>query len=155
MELSIAEHIKFGSDGAWLRSLKRQCNTKIDDFHSFPKYATTFQRLFGMKSDKALTLFNQTVGMKVLGNLDEFILTNMLEESTAESDFGKLMDNYQTLLMSYQALEKARIQLDLLKPINDFNEKYQSLVSDLEMLMNQKRLLEPWFAQQQMGLWER
>jgi len=155
MELSIAEHIKFGSDGAWLRSLKRQYNTKIDDFDSFPKYATTFQRLFGMKSDKALTLFNQTVGMKVLGNLDEFIRTNMLEESTAEADFGKLMDNYQTLLMSYQALEKARIQLDLLKPINDFNEKYQSLVSDLEMLMSQKRLLEPWFTQQQIGLWEK
>lgn len=155
MELSISEHIKFGSDGVWLRSLKRQYNTKIEDFDSFPKYATTFQRLFGMKSDKALTLFNQTVGMKVLGNLDEFIRTNMLEESTAETDFGKLMDNYQTLLTSYQALEKARIQLELLKPINDFNDKYQSLVSDLEVLINQKRLLEPWFTQQQIEIWKR
>jgi uncharacterized protein YPO0396 len=154
MELSIAEHIKFGSDGAWLRSLKRQYNTKIEDFDSFPKYATTFQRLFGMKSDKALTLFNQTVGMKVLGNLDEFIRTNMLEESTAEVDFGKLMDNYQTLLTAYQALEKARIQLDLLKPINDFSEQYQRLVSDLEIVTNQKRLLEPWFTQQQIRIWE-
>jgi uncharacterized protein YPO0396 len=154
MELSIGEHIKFGSDGGWLRSLKRQYSTKIEDFDSFPKYATTFQRLFGMKSDKALTLFNQTVGMKVLGNLDEFIRTNMLEESTAEADFGKLMDNYQTLLTAYQALEKARIQLDLLKPINDFSEKYQRLVSDLEIVTNQKRLLEPWFTQQQIRLWE-
>ena len=155
MELSIAEHIKFGSDGAWLRSLDRQYKTKIEAFDSFPKYATTFQRLFGMKSEKALTLFNQTVGMKVLGNLDEFIRTNMLEESTAEADFGKLMDNYQTLLTSYQALEKARIQLDLLKPINDFNEKYQGLVSDLEILISQKRLLEPWFAQQQVEIWKK
>jgi uncharacterized protein YPO0396 len=153
MELCITEHIKFGSDGNWLRALKRQYNTKIEDYDSFPKYAENFRRAFGMKSEKALTLFNQTVGMKVLGNLDEFIRTNMLEESTAEADFGKLMDNYQTLLTSYQALEKARIQLDLLKPINDFNEKYQSLISDLQILTNQKRLLEPWFTQQQMGLW--
>ena len=155
MELSIAEHIKFGSDGAWLKSLKRQYNARIEDFDSFPKYATTFQRYFGMKSDKALTLFNQTVGMKVLGNLDEFIRTNMLEESTAEADFGRLMDNYQTLLTAYQALEKARIQLDLLKPINDFSEQYQNLVSDLEIVTNQKRLLEPWFTQQQIGIWKK
>lgn len=40
--------------------------------------------LFGMRSDKALTLFNQIVGVKVLDDLDSFIRTNMLEEVSAE-----------------------------------------------------------------------
>ena len=37
-----------------------------------------------MRSDKALTLFNQIVGVKVLDDLDSFIRTNMLEEVSAE-----------------------------------------------------------------------
>ena len=37
-----------------------------------------------MRSDKALTLFNQIVGVKVLDDLDRFIRTNMLEELPAE-----------------------------------------------------------------------
>ncbi|MGE8424837.1 MAG: hypothetical protein ACN6PI_18520 [Sphingobacterium siyangense] len=43
--------------------------------------------LFGMHSLKALSLFNQVVGVKVLEDLDEFIRTNMLEEQDAETEF--------------------------------------------------------------------
>ena len=107
-ELSIAEHIRFGTNTQWVNTLKRQFAAGVvEDFDAFPKYAAAFQRLFGMK-DKALTLFNQTVGMKVIGDLDDFIRNNMLEESTAEAEFSKLMGNYQTLLVSYRALEKAK-----------------------------------------------
>ncbi|RZK15709.1 MAG: hypothetical protein EOO56_22270, partial [Hymenobacter sp.] len=102
-ELNIAEHIHFGSGGQWVNQLKKRfADRVVEDFDAFPKYAAAFQRLFGMRSDKALTLFNQTVGMKVLGDLDEFIRTNMLEESTAQVKFDKLLANYQTLLTAYR-----------------------------------------------------
>lgn len=42
--------------------------------------------VFGMRSDKALTLFNQIVGVKVLNDLDSFIRDNMLEERDAEEN---------------------------------------------------------------------
>ena len=153
-EMSIAEHIQFSSDGSWLRKLNKQFGEKLEGFDTFTKYAAAFQRLFGMKSEKALTLFNQTVGMKVLGNLDEFIRTNMLEESSAEEKFNNLMAQYQTLLVSYKALEKARIQLELLKPIYDFNAEYEALNVDLLKNTEQKRLLDPWFAKQQIKIWK-
>lgn len=153
-ELNIAEHIQFGSGGQWVNQLKKRfADRVVEDFDAFPKYAAAFQRLFGMRSDKALTLFNQTVGMKVLGDLDEFIRTNMLEESTAQVEFDKLLANYQTLLTAYRALEKARTQLQLLQPIQDLSAEYAQLRQGLAQLRRQQRLLEPWFAQQQVALW--
>lgn len=154
LEMSIATHIQFSSDGLWVRKLKRQCADRIGFFDTFVQYAQDFQRKFGMRSEKALTLFNQTVGMKILGDLDEFIRTNMLEESTAEADFGKMMQQYQTLLVSFQALQKARIQLELLQPVYDLSHEHQQRHTDLHRAQQQKRLLEPWFARQQSRIWE-
>ena len=152
-ELNIAEHIRFGTGTQWVSGLKRQFGAGVvEEFDTFPKYAAAFQRLFGMK-DKALTLFNQTVGMKVIGNLDSFIRTNMLEESTAEAEFSKLMANYQTLLISYRALEKAKTQLALLRPVYERSREYEHLHQQLRQTQEQQRLLEPWFAQQQIRLW--
>ena len=154
-ELNIAEHIQFGTGGQWVNQLKKKfADRVVEDFDAFPKYAATFQRLFGMRSDKALTLFNQTVGMKVLGDLDEFIRTNMLEESTADAEFAKLLANYQTLLTAYRALEKARTQLRLLQPVHDLSADYEQLKQALHKLRAQQRLLEPWFAERQVALWQ-
>jgi uncharacterized protein YPO0396 len=153
-ELNIAEHIRFGSGGQWVSQLKKQfADRVVEDFDAFPKYAAAFQRLFGMRSEKALTLFNQTVGMKVLGDLDEFIRTNMLEESTAETEFEKLLGNYQTLLAAHRALEKARTQLHLLHPVYELSAAYDTLKTTLRHTRAQQRLLEPWFAQRQVALW--
>lgn len=153
-ELSIAEHIKYNPGGQWVSQLKKQFRDHVvEDFDTFPKYTAAFQRLFGMRSDKALTLFNQTVGMKVLGDLDEFIRTNMLEESTAEAEFARLLSNYHTLLTAYRALEKARTQLQLLQPVYDLSAEYAQLKQALRQLRAQQRLLEPWFAGRQAALW--
>lgn len=152
-ELSIAEHIQFGTGNQWASRLKRQfAPGVVEDFDTFIRYEAKFKPLFGMR-DKALTLFNQTVGMKVLGDLDAFIRTNMLEESTAEVEFSKLMSNYQTLLVSYRALEKARTQLTLLQPVYDLSHEYAAGKTALQRARDEQRLLEPWFAQQQVALW--
>ena len=153
MELSIEKDIQYNSDGTWLRKLRRQYNDKIEDFDGFPKYAAAFQRHFGMRSEKAMSLFNQTVGMKILGDLDEFIRVNMLEDNDPEAQFTKLMESYQTLLDSYRALEKAKTQLELLQPIYDSNDAYRQLEAKIKTFSNQKRLLEPYFATQQIIIW--
>ena len=152
-ELSIAAHIRFGTATQWVSGLKKQfAPGVVEDFDTFAKYAAAFQRLFGMR-DKALTLFNQTVSMKVVDDLDSFIRANMLEDSTAEKEFEKLMDSYTTLLVSYRALEKARTQLGLLRPVYELSHAHESLQQQLREVAEQQRLLEPWFARQQLRLW--
>lgn len=116
--LNVNDH--FGKDhfdmrGDWKKKLKNQF-PKTELYNSFKEYATRFSDLFGLK-DKALSLFSQTVGIKVLGDLTNFIRQEMLEESDAEEQFKNLYDHYSDLLISHKAIQKDEKQLELLTPI--------------------------------------
>ena len=86
-------------------------------YESFSKYQTAFLRSLGMRSEKALNLFSQTVGVKVLGDLNGFIRTHMLEPSDTENLFDGLHSNYLTLLNTHRRIEQAEKQLELLEPV--------------------------------------
>lgn len=121
--LNINDH--FGKDhfdfrGDWKKKLKYQF-AKTEFYNSFKEYAARFSDLFGLK-DKALSLFSQTVGIKVLGDLTNFIRTEMLEESDAEEQFKSLYEHYSDLLISHKAIQKDEKQLELLAPIVGYKE---------------------------------
>ena len=88
--LSIKEHFtKFDQKGVWRKHLDKELNSgntkRIIEFFDGPMaYEQKMLELFGMRSEKALTLFNQIVGVKVLDDLDSFIRDNMLEMLTAK-----------------------------------------------------------------------
>lgn len=116
--LNINDH--FGKDhfdmrGDWKKKLKNHF-PKTELYNSFKEYASRFSDLFGLK-DKALSLFSQTVGIKVLGDLTNFIRQEMLEESDAEEQFKNLYEHYRDLLISHKAIQKDEKQLELLTPI--------------------------------------
>lgn len=116
--LNIDDH--FGKDhfdfrGDWKKKLKNQF-PKTELYNSFKEYAAGFSETFGLK-DKALSLFSQTVGIKVLGDLTNFIRQEMLEESDAEEQFKNLHEHYSDLLVSHKAIQKDEKQLELLTPI--------------------------------------
>lgn len=116
--LNIHEHFgegKFDLKGEWKRKLQKQF-PKTELFESFKEYAARFSDLFGLK-EKALSLFNQTVGIKVLGDLTQFIRQQMLEEPDAEEQFKNLYDHYTDLLISHKAIQKDEKQLELLEPV--------------------------------------
>lgn len=122
--LNINDH--FGKDhfdmrGDWKKKLKSQF-PKTELYNSFKEYAARFSDLFGLK-DKALSLFSQTVGIKVLGDLTNFIRQEMLEESDAEEQFKNLYEHYSDLLISHKAIQKDEKQLALLTPIIKQKEK--------------------------------
>lgn len=115
--------IPFDASGSWKRQLKKNYpkigNREILlDLEGPTKYAEALRKVFGMR-EKALTLFSQMIGLKVVGNLDEFIRNNMLEESKVESDFQNLRSNYQKLLDAHKEMQKAEKQLELLLPIKE------------------------------------
>ncbi|MFK7932764.1 MAG: ATP-binding protein [Saprospiraceae bacterium] len=136
--------------GVWKRRLKK--STKAEEFDSFTKYQQTFSRKFGLKSEKALSLFAQTVGIKVLGNLNEFIRTNMLEEHDAETEFVELREHYDNLLSAHQSIEKAREQMRLLQPIVETGELFQNLEREVRGLEKLQNSIAPYFAEQRRDL---
>lgn len=127
-QLNISEHFgagKMDTQGLWRRQLPRQF-PKTDVFDSFREYATRFSDLFGLK-EKALSLFSQTVGIKVLGDLTQFVRSQMLEEPDAEAQFQQLHEHYTDLLLSHKAIRKDEKQLELLEPIIQNKERLAQL----------------------------
>ena len=77
-DLSIAGNFAdFGSDITALRKRLRGLGAELHD--TFPPYAAWFRRRFGIENDQALELFHQTVSMKSVGNLTDFVRSHMLE----------------------------------------------------------------------------
>jgi uncharacterized protein YPO0396 len=145
--LNIREHFyPIRQDGEWKTRLKEQCRAEI--FPSFPPYSHRFCKTFGIKSEKALSLFSQTVGIKVIGNLNEFIRNHMLSESRMEDAFRRLKENYDNLLSAHTAIEKARTQLDLLGPVMAGGERFESLDQKILELVTAQKAVTPFFAHQ-------
>lgn len=133
--LNITEH--FGKDhfdfkGDWKKKLVKQY-AKTEVYNSFKEYAARFSELFGLR-DKALSLFSQTVGIKVLGDLTNFIRQEMLEESDAEEQFKSLYNHYSDLLISHKAIQKDEKQLELLEPVIQNKHKLDELRQKKEKL---------------------
>lgn len=144
-QLNIHEHFgagHFDMRGEWKKKLLKQYG-KTEVYESFKEYAARFSELFGLK-DKALSLFNQTVGIKVLGDLTNFIRNEMLEEADAEEQFKNLYNHYSDLLISHKKIQKDEKQLELLEPI----VKNKDLLTELR---TKKETLE--FIEGQMPLY--
>ncbi len=151
--LTIEEHITpIDTGGVWRKTLKKKY--KGEEHDSFTKYMQAFSRKFGLKSDKAMTLFAQTVGIKVLGNLNEFIRTNMLEEYDSEAEFVELRSHYEHLLSSFKAIEKAREQVKLLTPIVENGRLLQTEEATAIGLSQLAENLSPYFATQRQTLFQ-
>ena len=134
-QLNINEHFgkgRFDSKGHWKKRLQQQF-PRTDIYDSFKDYAVRFSELFGLR-EKALSLFNQTVGIKVLGDLTQFIRQQMLEEPDAEEQFKSLYTHYTDLLNSHKAIQKDEKQLSLLEPIVKNKEALVQLEQHQEAL---------------------
>lgn len=122
----------FDVKGEWRKRLSKQF-PKTDIYDSFKEYAARFSDLFGLK-EKALSLFNQTVGIKVLGDLTPFIRQQMLEEPDAEEQFKSLYDHYNDLLISHKKIQKDEKQLELLEPVVKSKEALSELTARIDAL---------------------
>lgn len=123
------------------------------EFHEGPnKYAERLREQFGMRSVKALSLFNQVVGIKVLGDLDEFIKTNMLEKRDAESEYNQLKGSFTTLINAKNDIDKAKEQIKQLEPINSIANQLEEINIKLEKTLKDREKGVYWFAQKGLEL---
>lgn len=118
----------------------------IEFFDGPVAYGEKMITLFGMRSDKALTLFNQIVGVKVLDDLDSFIRTNMLEELPAEEKYQELKDNFQNLMEAKTNIDKVKEQIAQLEPINALTEELKEIDIRIVEMEQEKSVAAYWFA---------
>lgn len=158
--LTIAnDFTQFDSSGDWKKRLKqkypKQGSKDIIYFMDTPvEYGRLMRKVFGMRSEKAHTLFSQTIGVKVLGDLNEFVRFQMLEERDAESEFQKIKNYFKTLSDAHRAIEKAYQQIELLSPIREKAIQLSKLNTDLLINENHKSAAPLWFAQRRKKLIE-
>lgn len=142
---------EFDLHGDWRKRLTKKYNTNetkrtIEFFDGPVAYGEKMITLFGMRSDKALTLFNQIVGVKVLDDMDSFIRTNMLEELPAEEKYQELKDNFQNLMEAKTNIDKVKEQIAQLEPINALTEELKEIDIRIVEMEQEKSVAAYWFA---------
>ncbi len=152
--LTIAEHFAgFGHD---IRELKRRLRTaghEIED--SFPRYCSAFRRRFGIEDEQALDLFHQTVSMKSVGNLTDFVRQHMLQAFPVDERIKALVAHFDDLHRAHEAVLKAKAQLDALSPLVADCERHASLSAVTSELRTCRSALGPWFARRKRALLDR
>lgn len=145
----------FDGKGVWRRRLENTYKTTrqaVEFFDGPTGYAERLTQVFGMRSTKALSLFNQIVGVKVLDDLDEFIRTNMLEEQDAESQYIQLKESFNTLIEAKTNIEKARRQIEMLQPVGQAAQEIRKTEQRLKQLNTDKETAVYWFARKTIDL---
>lgn len=145
-ELSIAEHFAgFGHD---LRDLRKRLRGQgVSIFDEFPKYSSSLRRLLGIRSDQALELFHQTVSMKSVGNLNDFVRDHMLEPSDATERVRDIIAHFEDLTRAYDAVKRAREQLEALDPIVQLTGRYDAALEERADLEAQQAAVELYIAE--------
>ena len=145
-ELLIAtDFADFGSDLRDLRKRLRAAGAEI--FDEFPKYATSMRRLLGIRSEQALELFHQTVSMKSVGNLNDFVRDHMLEPSDSTERVRDIIAHFDDLTKAHDAVKRAREQLEALEPIVQTAAKYDAALAERESLERERSAVRLFIAE--------
>ncbi|WP_313913498.1 ATP-binding protein [Tahibacter sp.] len=134
----------FGSDITALR--KKLRGAGCDLFDSFPPYGAWFRRRFGIEHEQALELFHQTVSMKSVGNLTDFVRSHMLEPFDVGGRIEALIRHFDDLDRAHQAVLKAKRQVELLAPLVEDGRRHTGLVAEIQGWRDGRDALRPYFA---------
>ena len=148
-EILQKEHAKLDRDKKWRQILKNKCGTDFWDSDGFSKYAARFKNIFGLKDDnenKSLKLFAQIVGMKELGNLNEFIRQKMIEGVDVDTQFENLHSNFLKLIQCENEIAKTKCQLELLKPVIETGKKIEESEEKKAKLIHNQNTVPAWYS---------
>ena len=153
-ELSIAADFSgFGSEMVGMRKQLRAQG--LDLFDSFPPYGAWFRRRFGINNEQALELFHQTVSLKSVGNLTEFVRSHMLEPFDVAPRIAALIGHFEDLNRAHEAVLKAKRQVEMLRPLAADCDRHRELTQTTDDLRACRDALRPWFATLKLELLQR
>ncbi|MFP5252547.1 MAG: ATP-binding protein [Actinomycetes bacterium] len=135
----------FGSDLRDLRKRLRGAGAEI--FDDFPKYATSLRRLLGIRSEQALELFHQTVSMKAVGNLNDFVRDHMLEPSDSTERVRQIVGHFDDLTKAHDAVKRAREQLEALEPVTTTAGRYDAALAERDTVERERAAVRLFVAE--------
>lgn len=145
-QLSIeADFTDFGSDLNELRRRLRAAGATICP--GFPEYSRQLRRLLNIRSEQALDLFHQTVSMKSVGNLNEFVRSHMLEPVDATERVGAIVGHFEDLTKAHEAVRRAREQLAALEPLVATAERYDDARARRSAVERQRDAVRLYFCE--------
>lgn len=139
-----ADFSNFGTTPTALRTRLRKSGVQVLD--TFKAYSAEFCRRFGIDGDQALELFHQTVSMKSVGNLTDFVRHHMLEPFDVKSRIDGLITHFDDLNRAHVAVLKAKHQVELLTPLVADCDQHAELLVSIEELLSTREALRPYFA---------
>lgn len=144
-DLSITtDFANFGTDIAGLRKKLRA--GRAEQFESFAQYGAWFRRRFGIENEQALELFHQTVSMKSVGNLTDFVRSRMLEPFDVAPRIAALIAHFDDLHRAHEAVLKAKRQVQLLSPLVLDCGRHAALAAQVGDLRVLRDALKAYFA---------
>jgi uncharacterized protein YPO0396 len=145
VDLTIADDFtKFGDSIAQLKDRLRKRGVR--DYPSFPEYGKDFRRAMGIPAEQAMDLFHQTVSMKSVGDLNEFVRVHMLEPFDMQPRIDGLIRHFEDLSKAHAAVRRARDQLAELKPLLADCDRYDEIGANLRAVAAQRGALPAFVA---------
>jgi uncharacterized protein YPO0396 len=150
-ELSIAaDFTEFGTDVAGLKRRLRERGARLHDH--FPDYGRDFRRMLGIESEQAMDLFHQTVSMKSVGDLNDFVRQHMLEPFDARPAIDDLIAHFEDLSAAHEAVLRARAQLAELAPLLQECDEFAGIEDQITAMTAQRDGLARHAARLKVGL---
>jgi len=146
-----ADFLGFGGDIGRLRKrLKATGGVEVRD--AFPEYGKDFRRLLGIESEQAMELFHQTVSMKSVGNLTDFVREHMLEPFNAAKATKDIVAHFDHLTSAHEAVLRAKAQIDALTPLLANCDEHDRRGGEIAVLSEQRGALRYFFADHKVRL---
>lgn len=148
--LSISEHFSRVSDISELRRRLKAISKELHD--SYPPYLAAFRKRLGIVNDQALELFHQTVSMKSVGNLTDFVRQHMLQPFPVDERIANLIAHVDDLTRAHEAVLKAKEQVRRLTPLIEDCDHHDSVSTKVAEERACREALKAWFAAQRVDL---
>ena len=156
-ERSLSIKKDFGGFGNNISDLKKRLKKSlyVEVFNDYTSYAVKFKSLFGIVSDDALDLFQQTVSMKKMNGITDFVRKNMLgdvDRAEMEENIQRLLTHFHTLKSIHDAIVRYREKMDLLRPIMKASDTYDACLLKESELSLMEEGVQPYLAREEIKL---
>lgn len=136
------------------RSLKAEL--KRHNFNVAENQTAYFEKIRTWMSmrPQALDVFNQTVAVKEIQNLNEFIRSYMLDTRDYGPQVKAITEHYKDLETAYGLIQHAAHQLELLKPVCKLGDTYEGHKARLNELEGEAETRTYFFARTKERLYQ-